>query len=243
MPPNTTHAFSDVPGTRTPAKARLHRLLAAAALIAASGTAGAVEPFTADYQASYMGMQADGEMKLAPAGGKRWQYSLNISNSLANLSQSTLFEEHKGGWRPVSGRDSSKVLVKNSDRSAHYDWNKGVASWSGDVKPGRAGPIKLQAGDMDALLINLALVRDVGAGKPLKYRLVDNGRIKQLAYTIAGKEEIEVGGKPRQATKVVSTDGAKQTIAWVVEGMPVPARILQREDGENTLDLRVRSVR
>jgi hypothetical protein len=224
-------------------KAKLRGLFATAMLVIASAPASAVEPFVADYQASYMGMQANGQMKLVAVGDNRWRYSLDIKNSLADLSQSTVFEEHNGGWRPLTGKDSSKVLVKNSDKTATYDWNEGVARWSGDVKPERAGPVKLRAGDMDALLVNLALVRDVAAGKPLKYRLVDNGRIKQLDYKIAGMEQINVGGEPQQATKIVSTDGDKQTIAWVVDGMPVPARILQREDGEDALDLRVQSVR
>lgn len=216
--------------------------LAATALVIATAPAAAIEPFTADYQATYMGMQAQGQMKLVPAGKKRWQYSLDISNSLAKVSQSTVFEEHNGAWRPLSGSDTTSLLAKNSTKNATYDWGQGTASWSGDVKPQRAGPVKLLAGDMDALLINLAVVRDVAAGKPLHYRLVDNGRAKQLHYKIAGTEQIDVGGRQQQATRVVNTDGDKETIAWVVEGMPVPARILLREDGKDSMDLRVRSV-
>ena len=242
MPMTTTHSRTlDKP------RSRLHALFAVTAaatvLAVASSPALAVEPFTADYQASYMGMQANGKMTLAPAGDDRWRYSLDISNSLASLSQSTVFEEHNGHWRPISSKDSSNVLVKKSDKHAKYDWSKGVASWSGDVKPDRAGPIKLKAGDMDALLINLAIVRDVEAGKPLRYRMVDDGRVKQLSYSVAGQESITVGGKSHQATKVVSTDGDKQTIAWIVDGMPVPARILQREEGKDAMDLRVQAVR
>ncbi|WP_052101275.1 DUF3108 domain-containing protein [Novilysobacter arseniciresistens] len=228
----------------TPLRAR--RWLAAAGtavvLVAASAPALAIEPFTANYQATYMGMKADGRMVLAEAGDNRWRYSLDISNSLASLSQKTTFEEHNGKWRPLSSSDTSKVLVKKSDKQAEYDWGAGVARWSGDVKEDRSAPIKLQPGDMDALMINLALVRDVEAGKPLKYRMVDNGRVKQMSYKVAGTEQISVGGEKKQATKVVNTDGDKQTIAWVVDGMPVPARILQRKDGEDAIDLRVTSV-
>lgn len=222
---------------------RLRDLLVAATLITASAPALAVKPFSADYQANYMGMQATGRMSLVAAGDNRWRYNLSISNALGDLSQSTLFEEHAGLWRPLSGTDSTKVLIKKINKVANYDWSSGTASWSGDMKPGRKGPIKLQAGDMDALLINLALVRDVAAGKPLNYRMVEDGRVKQMHYTVAGMESINIGGKPRQATKVVSSNGDKQTIAWVVDGMPVPARILQRENGQDSIDLRVRTVR
>ena len=221
----------------------LRGLLLATVLTVASAPALAMKPFTADYQANYMGMQASGRMTLVAAGDNRWRYNLSISNSLADLSQTTVFEEHGGQWRPLSGTDSTKVLVKKTSKVADYNWSSGTASWTGDMKPDRKGPIKLQSGDMDALLINLALVRDVAAGKPLNYRMVEDGRVKQMRYTIAGKEAIDVDGKSRQATKVVSSNGDKQTIAWVVEGLPVPARILQRENGQDSIDLRVRSVR
>ena len=221
----------------------LRRALLVAALTVTSAPALAVTPFTADYQANYMGMQATARMSVVAAGDNRWRYNLSISNPMANLSQTTVFEEHGGQWRPLSGTDSTQVLIKKTSKVADYNWSSGVASWSGDMKAERKGPIQLQSGDMDALLINLALVRDVTAGKPLNYRMVEDGRVKQMRYTIAGKEAIDVGGKSQQATKVVSSDGDKQTIAWVVEGLPVPARILQREGGKDSIDLRVRSVR
>lgn len=240
MPTDSKNSRSTFLGGRS---SKSLALAVVAVLASAAAPAMSVEPFTADYEASYMGMQAKGKMSLTAIDGDRWRYSLDIQNSLASLSQVTEFEEHNGTWRPLTGKDSSKVLVKNSDKIARYDWGKGVASWTGDVKADRAGPIRLKAGDMDALLINLALVRDLAAGKPLKYRLVDNGRTKQLHYVVAGKEQITVGGKPQQATKLVSSDGDKQTIAWVVEGFPVPARILQREDGKDAMDLKVRALR
>jgi hypothetical protein len=213
----------------------------AAPVIAAESTE--IKPFTADYQANYMGMQANGLMTLAPAGGNRWKYNLSSNGSVATQSQTTVFEEHGGQSRPISGSDVSRVLIKKIDKSANYDWSKGVATWSGDVKPDRAGPVELQAGDMDGMLLNLALTRDVAAGRPLNYRMVDDGRAKQLSYTIAGKEQITVDGKAQQATKVVHTDGEKQTIAWVVEGLPVPARILQKRNGKDEMDLRIKSLR
>ena len=214
-----------------------------ATLAIAAAPALAMKPFSADYQASYMGMQATGRMSVVADGANRWRYNLSISNALANVSQTTVFDEHGGQLRPLSGTDSATMLVKKSNKVADYNWTAGAATWSGDMKADRRGPIKLQAGDMDALLINLALVRDVAAGKPLNYRMVEGGRVKQMSYTVAGKESITIGGKPQQATKVVSGNADKQTIAWVVPGMPVPARILQRENGQDSIDLRVKSVK
>lgn len=226
----------------TPAPARLHMLAAGAVLALAAGPAFAIEAFSANYQASYMGMKANGTMTLKPEGDNRWRYTLDVSNALASLSQSTVFEATGDQWRPLTSRDSSKVLVKSSDKTATYDWDSGVAQWTGDVKDNRAGPIQLQAGDMDALLINLALVRDWEAGKPLQYRMVDDGRVKQMHYREAGTDQIDVGGQPQEATRLVHDEGDKQTVVWVVEGMPVPARIQQRKDGDQSIDLTVVSV-
>jgi hypothetical protein len=223
-------------------KHAIPRLALAALLAGAATAAAAVEPFTAEYQANYMGMQGKGRMTLEPAGGNRWTYRFTVDGSVATLLQSTVFEERDGAYRPLSGRDSSRVLIKKVDKSATYDWDKGVATWSGDVKADRAGPVQLQPGDMDAMLVNLAIARDVAAGKPLRYRMVDDGRVKQLDYKVAGKEPVTVEGRTHQATKVVATDGDKQTIAWVVEGLPVPARLLQKRDGKDEMDLRLKSI-
>jgi len=224
--------------TRTPT--RLPLMLG---LLAAASPALALEPFTADYTASYMGMQANGTMSLAREGSERWKYSLRIRNQVADLSQNTVFDVHQGALRPLSSSDTSVALIKRKSVTASYDWKNTQATWTGDVKPERRGPVKLQAGDMDALLINLAVARDLAAGKPLAYRMVDEGRVKPMRYEVAGKEPVTVAGKTHQATRVVRRDDKRETIAWIVPGMPVPARILQREGGQDTIDLTLKALR
>ena len=226
---------------------RFRHVFAAATLVAACAVpalaaAPDLKPFNADYVANYMGMEGAARMSLAPAGGS-WTYTLSVKSSLASLSQSTTFDEKDGQWRPLSGTDNSNVLIKSVKKQATYDWAKGVATWTGDVKADRAGPVKLQAGDLDAMLVNLAIARDVAAGKPLKYRMVDDGRAKDLAYVVSGKEKVTIGGKSQQATKVTRTDGNKQTVVWVVDGLPAPARILQRKDGQDEMDLQLKAMR
>ena len=221
------------------------RSFAAIALLAGAclAPAHALEPFSADYEASYMGLSATGRMSVERQGGNQWKYTLRIANKVAQLTQVTVFEDNNGKWRPLSGEDASLLLIKKIHRSAVYDWAAGVARWSGDVKPERAGPVPLQAGDVDGLLLNLAIARDAAGGKPLRYRMVDEGRAKQMNFSVAGTESISIGGKPMQATKLVSTNGNKQMLIWVVDGIELPARILQRKDGKDDIDLRLTAVR
>lgn len=216
--------------------------IAAGALAVVSLPAMALQPFKADYQASYMGMQANGTMTLASEGANKWRYSLNVKNQLADLSQSTVFEEANGRLRPLSSNDRSVLLVKKRNVDASYNWSSNQATWTGDVKPDRRGPVALKAGDMDALLINLAIARDLAAGKPLNYRMVDEGRIKPMSYKVVGKEKITVAGKSYDATKVSRIDGNKELIAWIVPEFPVPARLLQRESGKDALDLTIKGM-
>jgi hypothetical protein len=217
--------------------------IAAGALAVVSLPALALQPFTAEYQANYMGVQAPGKMTLKQVDGNKWQYSLDVSNQLATLSQNTTFDEANGVLRPLSSQDRSLLLVKKRNVQANYDWSKKQATWTGDIKPDRAGPVALKAGDMDALLINLAIARDFAAGKPLTYRMVDEGRIKPMTYKVSGTENVTVAGKTYTTTKVSRVDGDKELIAWVTKDLPVPVRLLQREKGKDALDLTIRSFK
>ena len=219
------------------------RATALLALLLGAAPAWAVKPFVAEYQATLKGVQADAQLVLASAGGDRWNYRLSIENPLGVVRQTTVFEARGGAWRPLSGTDTTQMLMKKSQKNANYDWGKREARWSGDVKPDRMGPVKLQDGDLDALMLNLAIVRDVAAGKPLNYRMVDNGNARQQNYQHLGKETITVGGKSQSATKISRSSDGKQVIVWVVAGLPVPARILQRDDGKDSLDLVLKFVR
>ena len=224
---------------------------AGAALLAiAALPAAAIEPFNATYQAKYMGMRAQANMTLAQEGGNRWKYDLQVAGAGARLQQATVFEANGEQWRPVSSNDSQRgesglaaMLMKNREVNTVYDWSANQARFSGDVREGQGAPVALQAGDLDGMLMNLVLVRDVQAGKsPLRYRLVEDGRAKRQLFERQGTEQVTVGGRSLQATKVVRTDGRREIIAWIVDDMPVPARLLQRRDGKDHIDLRLQSV-
>src|SRR3546814_1937250 len=90
-------------------------LSAAALLLFASAPALAVEPFTANYQASYMGLNGIGKMTLEPQGDDRWKYTLSIGSGAIKLDQSTTFEDRDGQWRPLSGTDSSRSEEHTSE--------------------------------------------------------------------------------------------------------------------------------
>lgn len=221
----------------------LRRPLTLLTLLLATAPAWALKPFVADYEANWKGVQANAQIRLSHVSGDRWNYELVVSNQLGNSRQTTVFELRDDDFRPLSGIDASQVLFKRTQKTASYDWARREARWGGDVKPDRIGPVKLEDGDLDGMLVNLALVRDVAAGKPLNYRLVDNGVARLQRFQILGKDTVVVAGQPHTAIKVSRTSEDKQIIVWIVEGLPTPARILQRRDGKDDLELVLKSVR
>ncbi|MCA0298821.1 DUF3108 domain-containing protein [Pseudoxanthomonas mexicana] len=222
---------------------RMLALSLAAALAMAASPAHALKPFTAQYEASFKGISAGGAMTLSRQG-QRWTYAMGLRNAMANLSQATVFEEAAGRYRPLGGSDRSTYLMKTRAVVTLYNWKGMQARWTGDVKPQRAGPVAMQPGDMDALLVNLALVRDIGFGRTsMSYRLLENGKAKSMTYRVAGREKITVGGRALDTTRVVQSAGSKQTAVWIAPGVPTPVRIVQREDGSEVFRLQLTSWR
>lgn len=220
-------------------------------LVAFSAPAPALEPFVANYQVFREG-KALGEavMQVVPESTPgRWRIDLNIRGTRGlvglagvNAQQSTVFDVNADAYRPLSQSTVRKAVFMGRQITGVYDWSSRTARWTGDVKKKRQAPVPLQDGDMSGLLINLAIVRDAQPGATLHYRFVDNGRARDHRYAVAQElEGVTVDGMGFNAMRVSRVQDASQdeTILWVVDGVPTPVRILQRDDGEDTFDLRL----
>lgn len=219
-----------------------------AVLLLSSGVAAAVEPFVARYEV-YRSGRALGEATLQVVRNAQghWRVDLDMDGKglvgLAGISaqQSTVFDEADGRYRPLSQSTVRRVLFTRKQSTGVYDWSGRKARWSGDVKQSRRAPVDLQPGDMSGLLINLAVIRDAQPGAMLDYRYVDNGRVRPHRYVVGTvAEDMAVGELTFSALRVDRVQsGSEQTSIWVAEGVPTPIRLLQRENGEDTYDLRL----
>jgi Protein of unknown function (DUF3108). len=152
-----------------------------------------------------------------------------------------VFDEAGGYYRPLSQSTVRKVLMFDQRATGTYDWSRMQAQWQGKLKKDRRKPLELQPGDMSALLLNLAIMRDADPGDTLHYRLVDVGRARDHTYVVSAEPEImAVGDMSYDALRVARTDKpGDETVLWVASGVPTPVRILQRKDGEDEIDLRL----
>ena len=225
------------------------RTLLIGTLALASLPALALEPFVATYQAYNEGKLAGAaKMQVVQTEGERWRVDLGIRGTRGfarlaglNIEQSTVFDTRDEQYRPLSQATVKHAVFTGKKMSGVYDWQTRSARWQGDVKKNRTAAIPLQDGDMSTLLVNLAVIRDAQPGKALSYRVVDNGRARDYQYAVAAQTEIvNVDDLSYDAMRVARTNGGNdETIFWVANGVPTPVRILQRENGQDTLDLRL----
>lgn len=221
----------------------------APALPAEAWTPPPLQPFVATYQALYKGREAgDARMQVSHSGGDEWRVDLGVQGRSGfasilglNIEQSTVFRTQDGRYVPQSQSTVKKAVFFGKKVTGVYDWKQGVARWDGDLKKDRQQPIPLQPGDQSALLINLSIMRDAVPGKTMTYRFVDVGRVREHVYHAAEQTEtVQVGDLAYDALRVSRTNGGKnETILWIANGVPTPVRILQREDGEDRIDLRL----
>ena len=233
----------------------LSTVLASIACLGASwagaSRAAELQPFVASYDAWYAGKPAGtATMQVVrDDANARWRVDLGIRGNRGfagvvglNLEQSTVFDEANGIYRPLSQSTVRRAAMFFNRRiTGTYDWHSNTAQWTGDIKAERRAPVPIRYGDMSALLINLAVIRDAAPGKALHYRFVDGGRVRDYDYRVADRTEpVTVAEMSFEAMRVERTNGGNdETIFWIADGVPTLVRILQREDGEDAVDLRL----
>lgn len=216
---------------------------------AAAGEPRELEPFVASYDAYNKGdLAGNATMQVVHNGGSQWRVDLGIRGNRGfagilglNIQQSTVFDDVDGRFRPLSQSTIRKGLFLGRKVSGVYDWSTHTARWQGSIKEERSKPLPLREGDMSGLLINLAVIRDARPGQRLEYRFVDGGRVRDYIYQVADETEIvQVGDMSYDAMRVSRVNGGNdETIFWVASGVPTPVRMLQRENGQDGIDLRL----
>jgi hypothetical protein len=209
-------------------------------------------PFTATYEAWYKGKRAgDATLQVVHQSGEQWRLDLEIRGERGvasllrlNIQQSTVFDvsgANHDRFRPLSQSTQRKALFGDKQQTARYDWHANTAQWDGKVDKDRRAPVPLQPGDMSSLLLDLAIMRDAKPGATLNYRVVDNGRARQYQYSVAAQTEIvPLGELSYDAMRIQRVNGGRrEQIFWVANGVPTPVRMLQRDEGEDAIDLRL----
>ncbi len=225
-----------------------------AALPAAAPVAPALHPFLATYQVFHEGRElGQATLQVVHVDTTRWRVDLDMRGqgllrlTGLNVQQSTIFDSDGHAYRPLAQSTVKRAFLSNRKSVGVYDWNTHTAHWTGDVKKVRTSPVPLHDGDMSGLLIDLALVRDAQPGSTLHYRFVEDGRVRDHNWMVAPQTQATtVGDLSYDAMRASRVQAGGQdssadsgTVVWVAAGVPTPIRILQRDNGADSTDLRL----
>jgi len=234
---------------------RLATLLALSFAAAGSlAQATALEAFTARYEVLRDGKsQGEAVMKLERIDGERWRFSNEVrgTSGMARLSgfemnESIELSASDSGLRPLSASASGGISLRRRSVETRFDWTTNEVHWSGDVKPEHAGPAPLSARSVTPQLLNLALAQRVRAGAEvgqiLSFDMVNRGDSDAVEYRVRGSERVSVPIGEHQAIALHHrrTDKDREITVWVDPSLPpAPLRVLQRDDGQDSYELRL----
>ena len=187
--------------------------LAAASLLDAAGAAraAALAPFEARYRLSLGGLTV-GEMRLAlrAAGDGRYLYEMasRPRGLLAlfrrdTLTERSLWERGPGGApRPLR---YERIQTGSRERRARlvFTWSPEGSGRVRNEVAGRPWEMAVPPGTLDRLLVQLALRRDLAAGrKPLEYPIADGGKLKRYRFAVLGRETVTTSAGRFETVKI-----------------------------------------
>ena len=216
------------------ARRRLALVLAGACLLAAAAAgvarAAALAPFEARYRLSLGGLTV-GEMRLAlrAAGDGRYLYEMasRPRGLLALFRRDTLTERSlwergpDGAPRPLR---YERIQTGSRERRARlvFAWSPDGSGRVRNEVAGRPWAMAVPPGTLDRLLVQLALRRDLAAGrKPLEYPIADGGKLKRYRFAVLGRETVTTSAGRFETVKIqrLRRKGKPPLYFWLAPGL------------------------
>ena len=232
------------------------RFLIAAALLLAPLAANAAlpAPYTATYEVRRNGDTlgtATVVFKQLPNGRYELTSSTIGSEGLAaiagvSVNERSIIRLADGQPETVAYSYRQKLAWKTRERSMQVDAAGGRITSTDKDK--RYSP-PYQAGVLDRNAINVALMADVAAGKAgdLQYLVPSRDEVETQVYRSGGSERLDTKLGPQRAVRVErirETSNGRTTTLWLGQDRNyVPLRMLQKEPGGETIEMRVLSIR
>lgn len=213
---------------------------------------GSLEPFVAKYSVSWKSINAgtselqlekrpDGRYVYTSRSNARGLYKLIFSEEIV---QTSTVEIGSGGVRPLSYRGDDGSDDTDKDVNLTFDWTAGLIT---GVAENRAVHMELPAGVQDPMSIQLALMSDLRANRPIAaYPMADKDRTKTYVYTYEGKQRIDTALGPLD-TVVYSShrqDSTRRIIRmWHAPSLGyIPVKAERIRDGKREIQMEIQSL-
>ena len=236
--------------TRSSAPARcLFAVLLYAVVAVASARDAPLAPFRGNYDVLRNDeLQGTATITLQATADGNWDFETRTTGThgMAGLAGVTISEQsilHWNGGRPelVSYRYDQRAAWKSKQRSLYrnggsilsrYDEHEDALAW--------------EPGVLDRHAVVLAIAADLAAGAgTLSYLVADKDRLSVQTYRNAGRERTGSPAGEYDTVRIerVREDSGRTTTSWLAPELGyMPVRVVQREPGGDSVELRLRSL-
>jgi hypothetical protein len=233
---------------------RLKTLAIGFALLPALALAAMPKPYTARYDVMRNGQRlGEATVVLKSVGEGRTEFSSSMAGTEglaalagANVEERSLLRWHEGTPETVSWDFHQKAAWKTRDRSLRVD--AGARRIEGRDRDERYSP-PYRPGVLDRNAVTVALMRDLAAGRTgdLRYPVPDKDAVATWVFRTGASERMDTPMGAQRALRVdrvrESANGRSTTL-WLAQDRDyIPLRILQKEPGGESIDMRIISWR
>lgn len=199
-----------------------------------TGTAAALEPYTAQYGFNIDNRWSGESSRVLRKDGADWVYTFTARVPvLANATETTRFSIDD--QRNVISKNHNmryKIVVRNKNLAMNFD----AASRKINVDVGgKKSVLDFKAGTLDELNLEFQVREDLkkGALQP-QYLVADEKRVEAVRFVREGREQLSVPAGRYDTVRVrrVHNNPKRTTTFWLAPSLDyLPVRVMQNDDG------------
>ncbi len=213
-------------------------------LLLTSLAQAAPDAFQASYSVSIKGITLGNmDARLSYNGNTYTYQKLTKANGLAAiLSGDTLEERSTGNRQGDTLVPTSYIMHHQSKRKNRRDDvtfpNPTTAKGNYD---GNSYQVTAASGVIDAAVLELRLMDDLPANKPLHYQTVGKGKLHDYQFRNMGKETLQTAAGTYECIKLqqASEDGKYQTTVWLAPTLNYGIVQIRHKDDDETIEARL----
>lgn len=218
------------------------RILVMAGLLSLTSLPALAAPnaFQASYSVSNSGLTVGETNTSLSYNGSAYVFQkLTKANGMAALISGDTLTERSSGLKQGNQLQTQQYLYQHKSRRKakkdQYNFTN-TMEVKGNLD-NTAYTLKVPNGTIDPLLIELRIMDDIAANRPLKYTITERGKLKTYQFQRLGKETITTPLGKYNCEKVQMTRdaGERQTTLWLAPELNyVAAHIQHNEKGNIT---------
>jgi len=232
------------------AKIFSHFLLFAISLSAAIADNKSVPLFKAEYLLQHNNLEIGRvELSVVALANNRYKltsttHSSGLLSFIQNhkLTESSLFELHKGKIRPLDYQYLKQSRKQEKDVKLSFNWQQLNVT---NTTAGQSWSMPISEGVLDKALMQIALMLDIGdSNSTINYQIADGGKLKQYRFKPLGTDSTSVADNTYKTNKFARTKGRHKRITyyWCAPALHnLPIR-LQREKKYGTFEMLLQKV-